>query len=267
MTGFEIKNAICKQPRVSEYVARSLSRFGNVETIDDLRKILETTSYRNVNEPYNIDKHFDAEWVELVMRHFLMEYEDPNEALKKSHLEGWFDVNTRSVIIDHIFRNIQGLEIVRKESTSIAVATRKNRSRTIKSIKERQKIGRRGDGIFRTYNNNMEYGAIEVAKKFVILNSTKQLKDGLKLGKVMHDMLVCLAQQVKFSEEKVRKLQVIGLLHLGLKLQVLRMSSPNGLVSVLKREELHEVPTTVNKIRDLIMHLSSVWRAKQMVIP
>jgi len=233
MTGFEIKNAICKQPRVSEYVARSLSRFGNVETIDDLRKILETTSYRNVNEPYNIDKHFDAEWVELVMRHFLMEYEDPNEALKKSHLEGWFDVNTRSVIIDHIFRNIQGLEIVRKESTSIAVATRKNRSRTIKSIKERQKIGRRGDGIFRTYNNNMEYGAIEV----------------------------------KFSEEKVRKLQVIGLLHLGLKLQVLRMSSPNGLVSVLKREELHEVPTTVNKIRDLIMHLSSVWRAKQMVIP
>jgi hypothetical protein len=89
-----IKNTICKQPRVGEYVARSSSRFGSVKTITDLRKILETTSYRNVNEPYNIDKHFDAEWIELVViRHFLTEYENPNEALKKSHLEGWFDAN------------------------------------------------------------------------------------------------------------------------------------------------------------------------------
>ena len=44
------------------------------------------------------------------------------------------------------------------------------------------------------------------------------------------------------------------------------MSSPNGFVSVLKREELYEIPTTVNKTRDLVMLLSSVWRAEVYIL-
>ncbi|RIB25053.1 hypothetical protein C2G38_2241628 [Gigaspora rosea] len=40
------------------------------------------------------------------------------------------------------------------------------------------------DGIFRTYLNKIEYGAIEVAKKY---DQTKLLADGFKLSKAMHD--------------------------------------------------------------------------------
>jgi len=73
-------------------------------------------------------------------------------------------------------------------------------------------MGSRMDGIFRTYVNDIEYGAIEVAKKF---DETKLLTDGYKLSKTMHDMLICLSKQVNFDETKVRKLRVAGMLHLG----------------------------------------------------
>ncbi|CAG8726884.1 11679_t:CDS:2 [Dentiscutata erythropus] len=65
----EIKNEVRELPKVDEYFARSLSRFRNVQTTADLRKVIETTSYRNKNDPFNRDKHFDSEWAELVMRH------------------------------------------------------------------------------------------------------------------------------------------------------------------------------------------------------
>ncbi|RUS27714.1 hypothetical protein BC938DRAFT_482838 [Jimgerdemannia flammicorona] len=246
----EIKGMVCNQPDVD-----------NVRTTADLRKVLETTSYRNEDEPYNRDRHFDAEWAENAMRHFLTEYEDPDEALTREHLEGWFDANVWAVIIDRAFRNVSGLEIIRKESASIAVSTRKNRKR---ARKDKAKIGRRLDGVFRTYNN-VEYGPIEVAKHFVQVNSTKRLTDGLKLGKAMRDMLVCLSWLVRFNEKKVRRLQVVGLLHSGLILQVCRMTNPKGYVSLLSKDELYEVPVKVDELESFVMLLASVWRAKKMV--
>lgn len=41
------------------------------------------------------------------------------------------------------------------------------------------------------------------------------LADGYKLGKAMHDMLLCLSKKVHSEESKVRKLRVAGILHLG----------------------------------------------------
>lgn len=95
----------------------------------------------------------------------------------------------------------------------MAVTARKNKKRT---RKDKSKVGHRLDRIFRMYDSNVEYGAIEVAKTFVRVNSTKSLKDGLKLGKTMHDILVCLGQLVNFDERKVRRLQIVGLLHSGI---------------------------------------------------
>ena len=96
----------------------------------------------------------------------------------------------------------------------MAVSARKNRKRirTCHKNTERKKMGYRMDGIFRTYVNGIEYGAIEVAKAF---DETKLLTDGYKLSKAMHDILICLSKQINFEEMKVRKLRVSGLLHLG----------------------------------------------------
>ena len=102
----------------------------------------------------------------------------------------------------------------RKESSSESVSTRKNRKRirTCRKKNECKKMGYRMDGIFRTYVNDVEYGVIEVAKKF---DETKLLTDGYKLSKTMHDILVCLSERVHFDETKVRQLRVAGLLHMG----------------------------------------------------
>ncbi|RUS16129.1 hypothetical protein BC938DRAFT_476693 [Jimgerdemannia flammicorona] len=91
----------------------------------------------------------------------LIEFEDPEKRLQKPHLEGWFDANVWSNIIDNCFGNMKDIELIRKESSSMAISTRKNRER---SHEDRKKIGRRMDGIFRTYVGDIEYGAIEVGK-------------------------------------------------------------------------------------------------------
>ncbi|CAG8534818.1 6225_t:CDS:2 [Paraglomus brasilianum] len=39
-----------------------------VQTTADLRKVIESTSYWDKNEPFDQESHFDAEWAELVLR-------------------------------------------------------------------------------------------------------------------------------------------------------------------------------------------------------
>jgi hypothetical protein len=40
------------------------------------------------------------------------------------------------------------------------------------------------------------------------------------------------------------------------------MTCPKGYVSIFARDELREVPTTVDKLKELIMLLVNVWSAK-----
>ncbi|GBC05148.1 hypothetical protein RclHR1_06060006 [Rhizophagus clarus] len=260
----EIRYAVRELPKVDRAFAESMMRFSDVKTTSELRQVLKMTSFLNEDESYNREKHYDAEWAEIVMRKFLTDYEDPNEPLQKQHLESWFDINVWSLIVDHGLRNVTRMETVRKESSSEAVSMRKNRKRSNTRRKKvgRKKMGYRMDGIFRMYVDNVEYGAIEVAKKF---EETKLLADGYKLGKAMHDILLYLSRKVNFEETKIRKLRVAGMLHLGLKSQVLHLSSPKGYVSILKREKLLEVPATIKKLRDLIRVLASVWMLKKIV--
>ncbi|CAG8667830.1 16179_t:CDS:2, partial [Racocetra fulgida] len=168
-------------------IRHSVRELPQVQTKDELRQILKTTSFLNEGELYNRETHYDAE------------------------------------------------------------------ARTRHKKLERKKMGYRMD----------EYGVMEVAKKF---EATKLLSDGYKIGKVMHDTFICLSQKVHFEEARVRKLRVVGMLHLGLKAQVLHLSSPKGYVSILKREKLLEVPAKIDRIKDLIRVLANVWILKRVVM-
>ncbi|CAG8614654.1 6629_t:CDS:10, partial [Cetraspora pellucida] len=222
----EIRHEV-QLPEVNETFVKSMMRFSDV---------LATTTFLK-NDSYSQEDHFDAEWAEIVMRKFLTYYEDPNEPLKRTHLESWYDINLWSQIVDHGFPIY--LEW-KKESTSEAVSERKNQKRACIRYRKvlRKKMGYKMDGIFRTYINNIEYEAIEVAKKY---EQTKFLGDGFKL---------------------IRKLLIPGMFHLGLKSQVLQISSPKGYVIILKRDKLLEVSNTVKEIRNLIRVLASVWKVK-----
>ncbi|CAG8650922.1 3215_t:CDS:10, partial [Ambispora leptoticha] len=214
----EIRREVRRLPKVDETFVESLMRFANVKTTSELRHILETTSYRNMDEPYDREKHYDAEWVDIVMRKYLTNYEDPNGILHKSHLESWHDINVWSLIIDHGLQNLIGIETVR--SQQVGQYLQEKTERGYVHVTRISNV-RRWDPVW------MEY-----------------------LGHIT----------------KVRKLRVVGMLHLDLKTQVLHLNSPKGYVSILKREKLLEVPVTVEKIQDLIRVLTSVWMLKKAIM-
>ncbi|CAG8816971.1 7791_t:CDS:2, partial [Racocetra persica] len=108
----EIKSEAPKLPKVNPTFAEFIMKFVDIKSTSELRQLLETTPFRNKDEPYDRQQHYNIEWVELIMKEFLIHYEDPNEPLKKSHLESWYDINVWSFIVDHGLRNIDGMEIV-----------------------------------------------------------------------------------------------------------------------------------------------------------
>lgn len=91
-----------------------------------------------------------------------------------------------------------------KESSSLATTMRKNRKRVRTGKEGRSKIGRRLDAIVKTdADAYYEYGAVEVAKSFRGVKSTKWLTDSLKLAKTLHDMLFRLEELVDHQDSLV----------------------------------------------------------------
>jgi len=192
-------------------------------------------------------------------------WEDPNSPLEKRHLEGWYNVNIWSHIVDHGLRGIRELEIVRSEGTTTATTERKNCKRQRTGTGHRMKIGRRIDGIFQTYVSNRGFGAIEVGANFKSVSTTKWMTDSFKLAKTMHDMLAHLCQLVQSRESLVRQLEVVGLVHSELKLQVLRMVSSHGYVCILKRGDLLEIPTKAKDLQSLLKTLVKISQMKKII--
>ncbi|KAF0467321.1 hypothetical protein F8M41_026038 [Gigaspora margarita] len=87
----------------------------------DLRKVLNTISYKDKNELFEQEKHFDAVWMEHVMRHLLIYYENPDQPLQMKHLEGWYDANIWSVVIDFAFNNVKSLELSSINSSNLRI--------------------------------------------------------------------------------------------------------------------------------------------------
>jgi hypothetical protein len=262
----EISSQILALPQLDELMVKSMSRFAGAMTTAKLREVLEMTSYRPKGEPYNLEKYYDAEWVDLVVRKMLPLFGDFNQLLRKSHPEGWYDFNIWSLVVDHCMQDLEGVEMLRKESTSLATTIRKNRKRTRTEKGNHSKTGRRLGAIIGAVGDGYhEYGAIEVAKSLRCVTSAKWLLDNIKLAKALHDMLFRLHQVVDHKDASVKKLQVVGLVNSGLKCQVMRMNHPNGYVCLLKRSKLQEVPITVERLPDLFKLLSSVWQMKKMI--
>lgn len=125
------------------------------------------------------------------------------------------------------------------------------------------KIGCRLDAIIRTVEDDYyEYGAMEVARTFNSVKSTKWLGDSFKLAKALRDMLFRLHELVDNDETIVKKLQVVGVTNAGLSFQYVRMSHPNGYVCLLQREKLQQVPKVVQGVVDLLHLLMNVVQVK-----
>lgn len=187
--------------------------------------------------------------------------ESHDEPLRGAHLEDWYTSHVWSSVIDDCFLDLNGMTIERKESTCWATKVRKNRERT--TVSQRNKTSARLDAIIRTVEDNFyEYGAVEVARSFKGLNSTKWISDMFKIARSMRDMQGRLHDLVKNDQRIVRKLQVIGITNAGLEFQWVRMNSPGGYMCLLQRETLQHFPNDVKNLMDVTELLMNVAQMK-----
>ncbi|KAG1373919.1 hypothetical protein G6F61_009767 [Rhizopus arrhizus] len=198
--------------RLPNEIREYLNKF-NCQSTNALRSVLyEKQSWE---ENYQRDQHFDLDWIKHSVYTLLRQYE--SGSLKKDHLENWYNVHIWS-IIDSAFDDLEELEIIRGEGSSLASSIRKSRKRTIQDVnsKVRKPMGHRFDFLIRESNPkstcSLEYGASEVAKDLE-LNGNKVLKEGgEKLPKVLKDMLDLLIER---KQGDCDDLSTVGIVHSG----------------------------------------------------
>ncbi|CAG8838496.1 44162_t:CDS:2, partial [Gigaspora margarita] len=211
-------------------------------------------------EEFNRELHYDLDYINYAYRGMLFLWEAENNFTSdQSKLEGWFQSDVWSRIIDPAFHNTT-FEL-RGESMSFASSDRKNDGRT---AFDRKKIGKKGDGIFRITADRMELGAIESGRECEGLYGTKYLKDSLKLNKMLKDMITNLISECSFNTS--RQLQVIGILNGGNRLQMIEMNTPKGYISRVKRGKIYEVTGRLMKSQPLAFVIKEILRAKATIV-
>ncbi|GES87242.1 C2H2-type zinc finger transcription factor [Rhizophagus clarus] len=261
--------------RKEEWEEMFSSNLQNIPKIDrsltDLMKkysVTDLSSFRNMifesflpdGTSYSNKEHFDLNYIRLVYSIMHTLWENENFTLDSSRLEGWYQHNIWSPIIDRAFHDSK-INLIRGEGMSTASSDRKNDA---SCDADRKKIGKKGDGIFRLKGDRLEIGAIEAGRKWEGTNGRKYLKDSLKLSKMLRDMIVQLTKECNGNERIVRKLQTIGMLHSANRFQLLIMDIPNGYICRIKRFDIQEVAGQINN-PPLAFVIKDILRAKAIM--
>jgi hypothetical protein len=200
------------------------------------------------------------------MHTVIQEYEAGS--LKKNHNEQWYNMHLWCPIVDRCFADIKDMEPIRGESCSVASGLRKNAERTISGTEKmkRRMIGRKGDLILRT-SADLEFGGAEAGRKYTSEKDTKWLEEsGVKLPKMLKDMIVQLAKEVEWSEAVLRTLTIIGFVHADRRQMILELDCPEGYVCRLTRGSIYEVADSITThITDTLSLMVATWRAKAAV--
>lgn len=265
---------------------KSLRRFETCKTPAEVRVVLDTTSYSDQGQPYVRERDFFCMWSDLVIRNLyipryhpshractnikgdrIVLWDSPSHPLRSSHLEEFYSNLVWAPVLDQCFLSLPFTTIIRKESTCRSTASRKNRARTLGT---RMRQGRRLDGVIRSIEDNThEFGGIEVARTAAGgEKSTKWLSDADKLLKSLRDMLGLLCGLVGWKKDSTKRLQVVGVVCAGLKMQVIRMGRwREGGVAVVCREKIVGVPVGVEELKELSKLLVMVASMKVSFFP
>lgn len=114
------------------------------------------------------------------------------------------------------------ISFFRGEASSLASAERKNKMRKLSTMQQcgRKKIGRKCDIIIRSsevpHSTIKEYGAGKVGALLDVHGNKILRESGLKLPKVLRDMLNDLYAMGDHNPEKLRQLETIGYIHFGM---------------------------------------------------
>ncbi|PKC14036.1 hypothetical protein RhiirA5_284821 [Rhizophagus irregularis] len=248
-----------KVPKIDKSLTDLMKKY-SITDLSLFQKII-FEPFLPANILYSNKEHFDLNYIHLAYSIIHTLWENEDFTLDSSRLEGWYQHNIWSPIIDPIFHNSK-INLVRGEGMSTASSDRKNN----KSCNtDRKKIGKKGDGIFRLKGDRLEIGGIEAGRKWEGKNGRKYLQDSLKLGKMLRDMLVQLIKECNGDEQIIRKLQTVGMLHSANRFQLLTMDIPNGYICRIKRFDIQEVAGQINN-PPLAFVIKDILRAKAIMM-
>ncbi|CAB4409319.1 unnamed protein product [Rhizophagus irregularis] len=148
-----------KVPKIDKSLTDLMKKY-SITDLSLFQKII-FEPFLPVNILYSNKEHFDLNYIHLAYSIIHTLWENEDFTLDSSRLEGWYQHNIWSPIIDPIFHNSK-INLVRGEGMSTASSDRKNN----KSCNtDRKKIGKKGDGIFRLKGDRLEIGGIEAGGK------------------------------------------------------------------------------------------------------
>ncbi|CAB4413397.1 unnamed protein product [Rhizophagus irregularis] len=141
-------------PSILQDIAKELARYGK-KSLGELRKIV-TTPYLQDGVTYDVQQHYDLEWIQLAVRALVNLYENTDSPLVRNQYEDWFTVALFGACIDTCMRNAQlGTDVNRTNAPSLSSTNRKNRAQPNSA---RKLIGRKIDGIVYVVNRLLEVG-------------------------------------------------------------------------------------------------------------
>ncbi|CAG8501466.1 24364_t:CDS:10, partial [Cetraspora pellucida] len=226
-------------PDLPDQIAEFLYEFVGKTRLNEIREAIKSKMFGN---NYDHENHHDKDYIIYALYSLVREIQ--GGTMRDTKLEAWFNCHIWNVIFDQAFGDIN--------STSLATASRKNMKRR---SEERRKVGRRGDWIVRSVTNGdkHEFGAGEAGSVWTDDHGTKFLKEaGLKLPKVLKDMLVKLMKKVDWNREKCAKMQTVGIIHAGY-------------VCRIRRGEVMEVPDNSENFPSILKILAAVLNLKTVI--
>nr|CAG8659478.1 15950_t:CDS:2 [Entrophospora candida] len=173
-------------------------------------------------------------------------------------------------MIDTAFSDMPHTYIVGGERAGLASTERKNQYRTLPNVGpiQRKAIGKRGDAYVRTIGSiSNDWAASEAGHKWEGMYGTNLMKEsGLSLPRTLKDIFTHLADKIKFTEEKLRKLNVVSFIHTGTVLIRTNLDCPDGYICRYTRRNPLEVYMDVNNFGKSLDVLVEIIYAKLLVL-
>ncbi|CAG8651808.1 9325_t:CDS:2, partial [Scutellospora calospora] len=174
------------------------------------------------------------EWLHGSIRTIVNLWKNSDSFLTRIQYENWYFGNILEQCLDFCFRDSTlGTDIKRTDMSLLASGNRKNRN---KQKKQRKKVGRKIDGLIYNVEHNLE--------------------------------LDCdLVRFIKYDEEKSNSIQVIEILHFGLRLQFVRLWRAGGSITIFKKSNVVYYllsKFTRSGICDFLKLLAGIYAYKQI---
>ncbi|CAG8705294.1 17961_t:CDS:2 [Cetraspora pellucida] len=191
---------------------------------NDVKDCLNTFNKTNINDIRKViaqfstrpEKSFIIDTIVYVIHSLVILYERQPNAFSVDHLENWYNLHYRQY---------------RGEFCSVASSDRKRKR------KDRKAYGRHADAIIRKNTNGQEW----------------LIECGLKLPKMLRDMLIGLCSRVKWRSHSVQKLETIGYVH---------ADNPTGYIMRLTKSDLFEIPEDIESFALALELIGAVWMSK-----